>query len=131
MHSLADPRIFSAVLVGRFITGMALGGGALFGLEARNPYYFVAEGFSEGAVIGALFYLWRRQISLRTLEGEAYARMQTFRNQQIRDHLQMIALRCGDDPLIIRNVQEITRLLELSSAPPRKENLGSGAAGLT
>jgi hypothetical protein len=131
MHSLADPRIFSAVLVGLFITAMALGGGALFGLEARNPFYFVAEGFSEGAVIGTLFYLWRRQISLRTLEGEAYARMQTFRNQQIRDHLQMIALRCGDDPLIIRNVREITRLLEVNPAPARKEKIGSDAPELS
>lgn len=118
MHSLVDPRVFSAVLVGLFITAMALGGGALFGLEARNPFYFVAEGFTEGAVIGSLFYLWRRQISLRTREGEAYARMQTFRNQQIRDHLQLIALRSSDDPSITWHVQEITRLLEVTLGPP-------------
>jgi hypothetical protein len=118
MHSLVDPRVFSAVLVGLFITAMALGGGALFGLEARNPIYFVAEGFTEGAVIGSLFYLWRRQISLRTREGEAYARMQTFRNQQIRDHLQLIALRSSDDPSITWHVQEITRLLEVTVGPP-------------
>jgi hypothetical protein len=109
---------FYSVLVGAFIFALSLLGARLFGLESDHAGYVVGESIFEGFIVGGLFFLWRNQISLRTREAETYARALLFRNQLIRDHLQLIAFRCELDPAIQRNVREISRLLDDTPAAP-------------
>jgi hypothetical protein len=102
---------FYAVLVGIFITAISFVGAVLFGLESAHAGYVAGESIFEGVIVGGLFFLWRSQISLRTREAETYAGVLLYRNQLIRDHLQLITLR---HPEAQQTVQEISRLLEIS-----------------
>lgn len=113
MSPAPDRTLFYSGLVGVFVTALSLVGAFLFGLESDHAGYVVGESIFEGVIVGGLFFLWRSQISLRTREAETYARALLYRNQLIRDHLQVIALR---QPGVEQNVQEISRLLEISPA---------------
>ncbi len=110
---------YYSFLVGIFIIALSLLGSRLFGLESEHVGYVLCESIFEGIIVGGLFFLWRTQIGLRTREAEAYARALLYRNQLIRDHLQVIAFRRPD---VEENVREISRLLEISPASPGKRS---------
>ena len=112
-----DRTFFYSFLVGVFIAALPFLGSRLFGLESEHAGYVLCESIFEGIIAGGLFFLWRTQISLRTREAEAYARALLYRNQLIRDHLQVIAFR---RPEVEENVREISRLLEISPTVPGK-----------
>jgi len=106
-----------STFVGVLVALISLAGGEIFGLESDHAGYVLAESVFEGFVVGGLFYLWRSQLTLRMYEAETNARTQQFRNQLIRDHIQLIAFRCELDPAVQHNVREISRLLDVTQAP--------------
>ena len=110
----SQSRIFLAVLVGLLTTGLVLFGGTVFRIQARNPGIFFVEAILEGLVTGTLFYLWRR--------AEAYARIERSRNPRIREYLQLIIFRCGDDPNVLNNVQKILQLLDIGPGRDRNKS---------
>jgi hypothetical protein len=106
-----------SILLGILVALISLAGGEIFGLESEHAGYVLAESVFEGIVVTSLFYLWRSQLTLRMYEAETHARTLQFRNQLIRDHLQLIAFRCELDPGIQHNVREISRLLDVTHPP--------------
>jgi len=73
-----------------------------------------------------LFYLWRQQATLRQREVLAISKMLEARNGYIREQLQLISLRYGSDPTILRSVSQIVQSLEIKlPSGPKK---GSAAA---
>ena len=115
-----------AVLVGTFEVLLSFTGMAVFGVRARRPGYGLVAIVLEGVITGVLFYLWRQQATLRQREVVAISKMLEARNGYIRDQLQLISLRYGNDPTILRSVSQIVQSLEIKL--PSEPKKGSAAA---
>jgi hypothetical protein len=115
-----------AVLVGMFVVLLSFTGMLIFGVRSQRPGYGIVEILLEGVIIGVLFYLWRQQVTLRRREALAISKMLEARNGYIREQLQLISLRHGNDPSIMRSVSQIAQSLEIKL--PSETTKGSEAA---
>jgi hypothetical protein len=115
-----------AVLAGMFVVVLSLTGMMVFNVRARRPGFGLVEIMLEGVIIGVLFYLWRQQATLRQREVLAISKMLEARNKYIREQLQLISLRYGNDPSILRSVSQIVQSLEIKL--PSEPKKGSAAA---
>jgi hypothetical protein len=115
-----------AVLVAMFVVLLSFTGMLVFGVRAQQPGYGIVEILLEGAIVGVLFYLWRQQATLRRREALAISKMLEARNTYIREQLQLISLRHGDDPSILRGVSQIVQSLEIKL--PRETKNGCAVA---
>jgi hypothetical protein len=115
-----------AVLVGMFVVLLSFTGMLVFGVRSQRPGYGIVEIMLEGIFTGALFYLWRQQATLRRREVLAISKMLEARNGYIREQLQLISLRYGNDPSILRSVSQIVQFLEikLPSETPKGSEAG-------
>lgn len=102
-----------AALVGIFIVLLSFMGMLVFNVRAQRPGFGIVEITLEGAIAGALFYLWRQQVTQRRREVLAISRMLEARNGYIREQLQLISLRYGNDPAIAHSVSQIVHSLEI------------------
>ena len=102
-----------AVLVGMFVVLLSFTGMLIFGVRAQRPGYGIVAVMLEGAITGVLFYLWRQQATLRRREVLAISKMLESRNEYIREQLQLITLRYGNDPTILGSVRQIVQSLEM------------------
>jgi hypothetical protein len=115
-----------AALVGVFIVLLSFMGMLVFDVRAQRPGYGIVEITLEGAIAGALFYLWRQQVTQRRREVLAISRMLEARNGYIREQLQLISLRYGNDPAIVHSVSQIVHSLEIKL--PSETKKGRAAA---
>jgi len=102
-----------AVLVAMFVVLLSFTGMLLFNVRAQHSGSGIVEILLEGAIVGALFYLWRQQATLRRREALAISKILEARNGYIREQLQLISLRYGNDPSILRGVSQIVQSLEI------------------
>ena len=115
-----------ALLVGIFVVVLSFTGMLVFGVRAQRPGYGIVEILLEGVITGVLFYLWRQQATLRRREALAISKMLEARNSYIREQLQLISLRHGDDPTILRSVSQIVQSLEIKLPSEAKEGRAAG-----
>ena len=118
-----------AILVGMFVVLLSFMGMLVFGVRAQQPGYGIVEIMLEGVITGALFYLWRQQATLRRREVLAISMMLEARNSYIREQLQLISLRHGDDPSILRSVSQIVQSLEIKLPSETNNGMQSPRAG--
>ena len=102
-----------AVLVGMFVVLLSLTGMLIFGVRAQRPGYGIVAVMVEGAITGVFFYLWRQQATLRRREVLALSKMLESRNEYIREQLQLISLRYGNDSIILGSIRQIAQSLEI------------------
>ena len=115
-----------AILVGIFVVLLSFTGMLIFGVRAQQPGYGIVEIMLEGLITGVLFYLWRQQATLRRREVLVISKMLEARNSYIREQLQLISLRHGSDPNIVRSVSQIVQSLEIKLPSEAKEGRAAG-----
>jgi len=102
-----------ALLIGLFILVLRLITMTVFQVRSISFGYGILASMVDAIVTGYVFYLWRMQVTLRRREAVAFAKLIQERNEFIRDRLQTLSLRYGEDVAVRKSLYEILESLEL------------------
>lgn len=106
--------VWMAVLIGMYVVLLSFTGMLVFSVRAERPGMGIVAVVLQGTITGLLFYRLRQQATLRRREVLAMSKMLETRNEYIREQLQLISLRHGNDATILRCVNQIVQSLEIN-----------------